>query len=73
MSLREDLEYLDYVQDEAELIADEAEAASGMDRREFVFLSLVSAAASTFGFGSRLATRATGCWINSQAAVSSVT
>jgi Asp-tRNA(Asn)/Glu-tRNA(Gln) amidotransferase A subunit family amidase len=53
MSLREDLEYLDSVQDEAELIADEAEAASGMDRREFVFLSLVTAAASTFGFGSR--------------------
>src|SRR5690348_16967040 len=53
MSTRAELEYLDYVQDEAELMADEAEAVTGMDRREFVFLSLVTAAASTFGFGPR--------------------
>lgn len=51
--MRDELEYLDYVQDEAELVADEAEAVTGMERREFVFLSLVTAAASTFGFGGR--------------------
>ncbi|HUQ80046.1 MAG TPA: amidase [Gemmatimonadaceae bacterium] len=51
--MSDELEYLDYVQDEAELMADEAEAVMGMERREFVFLSLVTAAASTFGFGAR--------------------
>src|SRR5262245_65645048 len=54
MSTNSELEFLDYVQDEAELLADEAEAVTGMDRREFVFLSLVTAAASTFGFGARV-------------------
>ena len=34
-------------------MADEAEEVMGLDRREFVFLSLVTAAASTFGFGAR--------------------
>ena len=53
MPTRAELELLDYVQDEAELIADEAEATTGIQRREFVFLSLVTAAASTFGFGAR--------------------
>ncbi len=48
-----ELEFLDNVQDEAELLADEAEEVMGMDRREFVFLSLMTAAASTFGFGAR--------------------
>ena len=53
MHMKSELEYLDYIQDEAELAADEAEAVLGLDRREFVFLSLVTAAASTFGFGPR--------------------
>ena len=53
MSTRSELEYLDHVQDEVELMADEAEAVTGMARRDFVFLSLVTAAASTFGFGPR--------------------
>jgi Asp-tRNA(Asn)/Glu-tRNA(Gln) amidotransferase A subunit family amidase len=53
MTIRRELEFLDYVQDEAELFADEAEATTGIARREFVFLSLVSAAATTFGFGPR--------------------
>ena len=53
MSTKAELEFLEHVQDEAELVADEAEAVTGMDRREFVFLSLVTAAASTFGFGAR--------------------
>jgi len=53
MQNRLELECLDNVQDEAELLADEAEEVMGMDRREFVFLSLMTAAASTFGFGAR--------------------
>jgi len=53
MRNRLELEFLDNVQDEAELMADEVEAVMGLDRREFVFLSLMTAAASTFGFGAR--------------------
>jgi len=53
MSTRAERELLDQVQDEAELVAGDAEALSGVDRREFVFLTLVTAAASTFGFGAR--------------------
>jgi len=53
MQNRLELEFLDNVQDEAELLAEEAEEVMGMDRREFVFLSLMTAAASTFGFGAR--------------------
>ena len=50
MSTRSELEFLDYVQDEAERLADEAEPATAIERREFVF---ITAAASTFGFGAR--------------------
>jgi hypothetical protein len=53
MGTREELELLDQMQIDAELIAEEAEAFSGIDRREFMFMSLVAAAASTFGFGAR--------------------
>src|SRR5689334_18655040 len=53
MRNRLELEFLDNVQDEAELMAEEAEDVMGLDRREFVFLSLMTAAASTFGFGAR--------------------
>ena len=51
--MRDELELLDQVQLEAEEMAGEAEELVGIDRREFVFLSLVTAAASTFGFGAR--------------------
>lgn len=53
MNVRHELELLDQVQTEAELMGEEAEELTGLARREFVFLSLVSAAASTFGFGAR--------------------
>jgi Asp-tRNA(Asn)/Glu-tRNA(Gln) amidotransferase A subunit family amidase len=53
MSTKPELEFLDNVQDEVELMACEAEETMGMDRREFVFLSLITAAASTLGFGAR--------------------
>ena len=51
----EELDLLDQVQADAEAAADElVELNNGaFDRREFVFMSLVTAAASTFGFGAR--------------------
>lgn len=53
MSVREELEMLDQAQIDAEQMADEVEEVTGIGRREFVFMSLVGAAASTFGFGGR--------------------
>ncbi len=53
MSTRDDLEFLDALEPEAEALAEAAEDATGIPRREFVFLSLASAAATTFGAGSR--------------------
>jgi Asp-tRNA(Asn)/Glu-tRNA(Gln) amidotransferase A subunit family amidase len=47
-----ELELLDDAQNQAELLADQAQL-SGVDRREFVFRSLMAAAATTFGFGGR--------------------
>jgi Asp-tRNA(Asn)/Glu-tRNA(Gln) amidotransferase A subunit family amidase len=52
MDVREELELLDQIQAEAELIGQDEES-TGMRRREFVFLSLVSAAATTFGVGAK--------------------
>ena len=51
----EELDLLDQVQADAEAAADElVEMSNGaFDRRQFVFMSLVTAAASTFGFGAR--------------------
>jgi Asp-tRNA(Asn)/Glu-tRNA(Gln) amidotransferase A subunit family amidase len=60
MSIRPELELLDQVQSEAEVMAEELEGVSEIDRREFVFLSLVTAAASTFGFGARALAQAPG-------------
>ncbi len=40
---------LEQTQVELEAVSEEVEARTGVDRREFVFLSLVAAAASTFG------------------------
>ncbi|MEP6493874.1 MAG: amidase [bacterium] len=60
MSSREELELLDQVQADAELMAEEAEAFTGIDRREFMFMSLVTAAATTFGFGARALAQAPG-------------
>ena len=62
MSMDREFELLDQVQSETELLADELESLSdgGIDRREFVFLSLVTAAASTFGFGATAMAQAPG-------------
>jgi Asp-tRNA(Asn)/Glu-tRNA(Gln) amidotransferase A subunit family amidase len=56
----EDLEYLEQVQADAESIADEVEATTGIDRREFVFRTVVAAAASTFAVGGTTMARAQG-------------
>ena len=53
MSIREDLELLDQTQHELEFLGEELEETHGIDRRDFVFWSLVTAAASTFGFGAQ--------------------
>jgi len=53
MSVRADLELLDQTETELDQIADVVEESTGIDRRDFVFWSLVTAAASTFGFGAR--------------------
>jgi hypothetical protein len=53
MSIREDLELLDQTQHELEFLGEELEETHGIDRRDFMFWSLVTAAASTFGFGAR--------------------
>lgn len=52
---REELEYLAALQSDAELIGEEYEDTTDgeIDRREFVFFSLVAAAASTLGLGAR--------------------
>src|SRR5262249_12697019 len=53
MSIREDLQLLDQTQHELEFLGEEMEETHGIDRRDFVFWSLVTAAASTFGLGAR--------------------
>ena len=47
MDTPEDL--LEAAQPELELMAEEAESSTGVDRREFLFMSMIAAAASTFG------------------------
>jgi len=50
MSFHNEWDLLDQEQNDAELLADEA-GLTGIDRRQFVYLSLAGAAATTFGFG----------------------
>jgi len=52
MSFHDELDLLDLEQNEAERIADEA-GLDGVDRRQFVFMSLATAAATTFGLGAQ--------------------
>ncbi len=62
MSTRLELEWLEQAQIEAEAMGQELEdlSSGGIDRREFVFMSLVTAAASTFGFGAAAMAQAPG-------------
>jgi hypothetical protein len=59
MSCYDELDLLDLEQNEAESLADEA-GLTGMDRRQFVFLSVTAAAATTFGFGATALAQAPG-------------
>ena len=52
MSFHDELDLLDLEQNEAERQADEA-GLSGFDRRQFIFMSVTAAAATTFGFGAK--------------------
>jgi hypothetical protein len=59
MNHRDELDLLDQVQAETEETADGMEWSTGLDRRRFVFLSLVAAAASTFGLGASVVAQGT--------------
>jgi Asp-tRNA(Asn)/Glu-tRNA(Gln) amidotransferase A subunit family amidase len=53
MSLYDELDLLDQAEAEVRQQAGEMEFASDVDRRQFVFFSLATAAATTFGFGAK--------------------
>jgi hypothetical protein len=53
MSVHEDLEWLDQTEADLGDLADAVQESTGIERRDFLFWSLVTAAATTFGFGSR--------------------
>jgi Asp-tRNA(Asn)/Glu-tRNA(Gln) amidotransferase A subunit family amidase len=50
----DELDLLDQAQADAERAADTMEFSTDLDRRQFVFLSIAAAAASTFGFGAKV-------------------
>ena len=54
MTFRDELDLLDQAQTDAELAADDQQL-TGVNRRQFVFMSLVTAAAGVFGVGAELA------------------
>ena len=54
MSYHDELDLLDEVQADTETTAETMEWSTDVDRRRFVFLSLVSAAAGAFGLGARV-------------------
>ena len=60
MSLYNELDMLDEAQAEAERVAETMRFDSDVDRRKFVFLSLATAAATTFGFGSKVLSQGAG-------------
>ncbi|HEX7939363.1 MAG TPA: amidase, partial [Gemmatimonadaceae bacterium] len=51
--MHDELDLLDQAQVDAERAADEMGITNEVDRRKFVFMSLATAAASTFGFGAK--------------------
>jgi hypothetical protein len=53
MNWNDEFDTLGQVQREAEQAGDEVVEGSGLDRRHFVFMSVVAAAATTFGFGAK--------------------
>lgn len=55
-----ELDLLDEAEREAQQVADTMHFASDVDRRKFVFLSLATAAATTFGFGAKALSQTAG-------------
>lgn len=53
MSMYDELDLLEQAELEANEVADRMEFSSDVDRRKFVFFSLATAAATTFGFGAK--------------------
>ncbi len=53
MHMSDEFDLLEQAETETQRTAGEMEFASELDRRQFVFLSLVTAAATTFGFGAK--------------------
>jgi len=53
MHMHDEFDLLDQAEADTERTADEMDFANELDRRQFVFLSLVTAAATTFGFGAK--------------------
>lgn len=53
MHVNDELDLLEQAEADTQRSADEMAFASELDRRQFVFLSLVTAAATTFGFGAK--------------------
>lgn len=53
MATHDERDLLDLAQGEAEQIADQMGIVSEVDRRDFIFTSIVAAAATTFGFGAK--------------------
>jgi hypothetical protein len=51
--MHDELDLLEQTEADTQRSADEMVFASDVDRRQFVFLSLVTAAATTFGFGAK--------------------
>src|SRR3954465_3802919 len=62
----DELDLLDQVESDA-ILAAEAQGLSDVGRREFVFMSLVTAAATTFGFSARALAQAPGGGAGGQA------
>src|SRR6185436_18350682 len=60
MRFDDERELLEQAQLEATQIADEMEGVSGLDRRRFIFMSLIATAATTFGVGAEAVARAQG-------------
>jgi hypothetical protein len=53
MFMSDEVDLLDQAEAEAQRAAESTDFANDLDRRQFVFLSLVTAAATTFGFGAK--------------------
>jgi hypothetical protein len=60
MSLHDEFDLLHQAQTEAEGLAEEMVFTTDLDRRNFVFMSVAAAAATTFGFGAKTVGQARG-------------